>query len=256
MRAMSKERASKPIAVPIPSTRSLSAQLKEVLYNIWFLTKDDTPTFVVPNTIFGLCGALAESRLIAQGDGSFASVLLRLPWVLLFNWLNLLVFDLANQRLPESAKEDGLNKPWRPIPSGRMTSSQVRQSMLLAIPLVLIFNHFVLDVGTETALLYVLTWLYNDLKGGDEGWIFRNVIIAFAFGFYNMGSIKVAAVTGSSAEVTREGYIWIIIISGVIFTTMHVQDLKDQAGDLARGRKTAPLVLGDLPARWTLAIPI
>jgi hypothetical protein len=28
--------------------------------------------------------------------------------------------------------------------------------------------HFALDAGYETALVMVLTWLYNDLEGSDE----------------------------------------------------------------------------------------
>lgn len=45
-------------------------------------------------------------------------------------------------------------------------------------------------------------------------------------------------------------------MSGVILSTMHVQDLKDQEGDAARGRQTVPLALGNRVARWTLAVPI
>ena len=37
---------------------------------------------------------------------------------------------------------------------------------------------------------------------------------------------------------------------------MHIQDLKDAAGDRARNRQSAPLVLGDGLARWTIAVPI
>lgn len=233
--------------------RTIRSCLNNVALNLWLMTKEDTPTFVIPNTVFGICAALAGSQLIERG-GSFLAALTRIPLVLLFNWSNLLIFNLANQRLPESAHEDKLNKPWRPVPSGRMTCEHVRRSMLLAIPLVLAFNHFVLDVGTETALLYTLTWLYNDLKGGDEDWILRNVIIAFAFGLYNLGSLKVAV--PGPAHVTSKGYLWIAIISGVILTTMHVQDLKDTDGDQSRGRKSAPIVLGERLARWTLAVPI
>jgi hypothetical protein len=38
-------------------------------------------------------------------------------------------------------------------------------------------------------------------------------------------------------------------MNSVILTTMRVKDLKDQAGDLTRGRKTVPLVLGDEVSR-------
>lgn len=37
---------------------------------------------------------------------------------------------------------------------------------------------------------------------------------------------------------------------------MHIQDLKDQAGDKVRGRKSVPLVLGEDVARWSIAIPV
>ncbi|KAF2458349.1 hypothetical protein BDY21DRAFT_363244 [Lineolata rhizophorae] len=246
---------------PTKGLPSVPERLQAVFHILWLMTKDDTPTFVVPNSIFGLSGALASTALITSSATiTFPTVLCRVPLVLLFNWSNLLIFDLANQRLPESAAEDSLNKPWRPIPSGLMTCTQFRQCMLFAIPLVLLFNHLFLNTGTETIYLYTLTWLYNDLKGGDEGWIFRNVIIAFAFGFYNLGSLKVAAgsaeIPKGDITITSAGYAWLVVISLVVLTTMHVQDLKDVAGDAARGRRTAPIVLGDLPARLTIAIPV
>jgi 4-hydroxybenzoate polyprenyltransferase len=242
--------------------RHVLEQVQKHLYSLWLLTKDDTPTFIIPNTIFGISGALAGSQLITHNSDP-SSILRQLPRVLLFNWTNLLIFDLANQRLPPSITEDSLNKPWRPIPSSRLTSTQLRHCLLLAIPPILAFNHFILNTGTESALLYILTWMYNDLQGGDDGYIVRNVIIACAFACYNAGSLKVAAAAAaadshspSSAEITTRGYVWIAMMSAVILTTMHVQDLKDTAGDQARGRRTAPLVLGDRAARWSIAVPI
>lgn len=222
----------------------------------WLFTVDDAATFVAPNVMFGLFSVLSAPILVTP-QTDFASIILRLPYVIFFNWSNLLIFDLANQRLPESAHEDALNKPWRPIPSGLVTSTQARRAMLFGIPIILAANH-ICGVATETALLFILTWLYNDLMGGDENWICRNVIIAVAFWFYNMGSVKVARGDQYShgGGVTEKGVLWTTIISGVILTTMHVQDLKDQEGDRARGRHSAPLVLGDRIARWTIAIPI
>lgn len=46
------------------------------------------------------------------------------------------------------------------------------------------------------------------------------------------------------------------MLSGVILTTMQVQDLKDQEDDRARDRLTAPLVTGDASTRWTIALPV
>lgn len=46
---------------------------------------------------------------------------------------------------------------------------------------------------------------------------------------------------------------WFAIIGGIVFTTVHLQDLYDQDGDALRGRRTLPLVIGDLPTRWLIA---
>ena len=151
---------------------------------------------------------------------------------------------------------------------------------------------FVLRGGVaETALLVALTWMYNDLGGGDRGYIVRNGIIAVAFAGYNIGSLKLAAgvlgaphISGYTAAATdtsntgspsvfpspeqpshvlqihsdslinHTGQTWTLLISLTIFATMHVQDLKDQAGDSARGRHTMPLVLGDGVARCSIAV--
>jgi hypothetical protein len=237
--------------------RTLLKGLITTLQIIWLLTKDDFPTFVCPNTLFGVFSALSRS-MMTDNSNTVMDTLWRLPWIILFNWSNLVIFNFANQRLPSAVEEDRLNKPWRPVPSGRMTSNQVRLAMLVAIPAVLGFNHFVLHVGLETVLLFVLNWIYNDLGGGDEDWILRNAIIAAAFWLYNSGSTRVAAMTSASPNpsLNAVGLIWTTVVSAIIMTTMHVQDLKDQDGDRVKKRSTAPIVLGDYLSRWTLAVPI
>lgn len=231
-----------------PKARSL-ARFRDLPYLIWLFTESNFPTFVIPNTAFGVLGALAGPCLSTQEKPSIEGTLLRLPLVALFNWANVYIFDLANQRLPESVQEDIVNKPWRPIPTGRITSEQTRRLMLYSIPTVLGLS-FLMGVWRESALILLLTWLYNDLKGGDE--LVRDLIIAVAFGLYNSASLIIAM--GSGAEITPHGYTWIAIISGVILTTMQIQDLKDQAGDRGRGRKTIPLFFGDVVSRWSIAI--
>ncbi|KAL6720839.1 hypothetical protein ACLMJK_002764 [Lecanora helva] len=123
------------------------------------------------------------------------------------------------------------------------------------MPLVLI-THYMLRVWKETALLFNLTWIYNDLKGGDEDWLVRNIVIALAFFLYNLGSLKVASGVASHPEEALgiAAYGWTALISAIILSTMQIQDLKDQDGDRARGRQTAPLILGELIARRTIAV--
>ena len=219
------------------------------LQTLWLFTESDLFTFVAPNTAFGVLGALSGANLTTHGKSSLVTVMKNAPFVILFNWSNVFIFELANQRSSKSVKEDHFNKPWRPLPAGRITMEQTRKLMLLAIPSVLAINTFC-GVGPETSILLILTWIYNDLKGGDE--LIRDVIISLAFGFYNHGSLRIAM--DKNAEITATGYTWTSIISLVILTTMQVQDLKDQAGDRRRGRKTLPLAFGEDFSRRSIAI--
>ena len=220
---------------------------------LWLFSESDFATFVVPDTLFGISSALAGPVLTTNESPDLLAILLRLPQVLFYNWANLLIFDLANQRLPEAVEEDRLNKPWRPLPTGRITASQTRRLLLVLLPIVLTVN-WLQGAWKETALISSLSWMYNDLKGGDEDFVVRNMIIGVGFGFYNGGSLSIACGPGQS--ITISGYRWVALISWVVFTTMHVQDMKDQVGDQVRGRRTIPLCFGDTAARWTIAIPM
>jgi 4-hydroxybenzoate polyprenyltransferase len=232
--------------------------LEKVAKNFWLFTKSDIFTFAVPNTIFGFCCVCVGQPFVFVSSVSAHTLLWRILSVLFFNCSNLLLFNLANQRLWESVVEDKINKPWRPIPSDKMTRSEVRKALQLIVVLVLAVNHYGLHAGAETACIISGTWVYNDLKASDDSWISRNAIIALAFGVFNWSSLKVAIGGGgeSPAYIMKDGRTWIWLFSGVIFTTVHMQDMMDQLGDRARGRNTAPLVIGDRAARWSLAIPI
>lgn len=215
---------------------------------IWQFTESNFPTFVLPNSGFGLLAALAAPILTSCLEPLRPmDLFLRGLQMVLFNWANVFVFDLANQRLPESIVEDQLNKPWRPLLTKQISPESTRKLMLGAIPTVLLISAL-LGVGTESSFILILTWLYNDLHGGDE--IIRDLIIALGYGLYLSSSLKIAI--GPHHYITEHGYCWIAMMSGIILTTMQVQDLKDQAGDATRGRQTWPLVLGDSVSRWII----
>jgi 4-hydroxybenzoate polyprenyltransferase len=210
-------------------------------------------TFAVPTILFALFGALSGSLLNTGNPPSLLKILTRIPSILFLVWSNLLVFNVANQRLPDAILEDALNKPSRPLPSGHITASQSRRLLLIALPIVLALS-FYLGPWQETLLLFSINWMYNDLKGCDEDFILRNLLIAIGYGLYNSAALRIAC--GIDSSITSIGFWWIILVSCVIFTTEHICDMKDQAGDKARGRRTAPLVIGDGVARWTIAVPV
>ncbi|KAI0380255.1 UbiA prenyltransferase family-domain-containing protein [Hypomontagnella monticulosa] len=240
------------LSSPIKALLQPLLRARSFLSLIWDFIESDFITFAVPNTAFGIFGAFA-SPVLVEGDSSStltaSYIIQRLPCVLAFNVSNLLIFDLANQRTPSSVEEDRINKPWRPIPQGKITMDQARRLMLAVIPTTLALN-CLLGASQQGVFIAVLSWMYNDLRGGDEAFV-REMIISVAYGLFNSGSLAVA--TGPEYSLSARGLTWTVIVSGVILTTMQVQDLKDQEGDRTRGRKTIALFLGEQVSRASIA---
>lgn len=225
------------------------------LYTIWLFTENDITTFLVQCFLFGIFGA-ASGRLtttVGARPFGFFDAVANLPRLVLFNWLNLLIFNLGNQSMPGAPEEDALNKPQRPIPAGRITQREA-QNLLMGLILVTLPVMFALDVHLETSLLIVFEYMYNELGGGDVHYHVRNALLGIGFALYNAGSLKLAV--GPLGRVNGAGYMWIAVVSAVILSTMHIQDFKDQAGDAKRGRRTMPLVLGDATARGFMAATV
>ncbi|KAG6354622.1 hypothetical protein INS49_004640 [Diaporthe citri] len=177
---------------------------------IYYFTITDFVTFIVPNTAFGIMGALATSSLV-DGDpnASFSHVLSNLPRVILYNWSNTLLFNMSNQRDSESIAEDRINKPWRPIASGKITGQQTQRMLLLAVPLSLALNHY-LNVWDQGVWIHLITWLYNDLRGSEEI-VIRDFLIAASYAAFNGGSLKIAAgchPSHTSCDINMSGHMW------------------------------------------------
>ena len=235
-----------------PSRNSIRKAVSSSLFFsqvIWGFIKDDVSAFVIPSSLFGILSALASGAEFVDGQApSFSDVMQRIPIVVLFNLCNIFIWDLSNQRAPEAVEEDRVNKPWRPIPSGKITSNQTRRTVLIALPLVLALN-YALGIHVDALLLLVFCWYYNDLKGSDE--VCREFVIALCYTLTNKISFQLAI--GTANTLSYRGYAWTATISMVALSTMHLQDLKDQEGDRLRERVTIPLVLGDQVARAIVA---
>ncbi|KAJ5099716.1 hypothetical protein N7532_006717 [Penicillium argentinense] len=163
-------------------------------------------------------------------------------WVL----LNLFCLDLANQRLDESVQEDFINKPWRPIPTGRLSQREATNLLCIAIPCTLGFSYF--SGGfRESVVMAVLNYIYNDCGVANEHFILRNLMNAFGFMDFVAGASRVIA--GPQSSFSALGLLWLATVGAFVFSTISIQDLYDQEGDSARNRLTAPLVLGDWKSR-------
>lgn len=224
------------------------------LRTLWLFTVKEHHTIVLPWTACGLFGALSGGALTTNQSPDFWVIFNRLPLVLLWIWVHVLVFTVANQRLPNSVVEDSINKSWRPLPSGRITGVQARRLLLGLVPVTMALARL-LGAGEFSLLSLILTWLYNDLEGADENYIIRNLINTLGLICWSAGTTMVAC-GKDSCQLNAMGYYWLKIEAAIVFTTLQVQDLRDQKGDQARGRRTAPIVLGDVVTRWTIAIPV
>lgn len=107
----------------------------------------------------------------------------------------------------------------------------------------------------NVSLILLGVW-YNNFGGADCHPFVRNAINALGYVSFTSGAMEAALATPlpfwEAGRVSRLGQ-WLCILCGVVFTTVHTQDMYDQAGDAIRSRRTLPLVIGDGPARWTIA---
>jgi len=223
------------------------------LYSVWLFTLSDLKTIVLPSTAFGLFNAIAVSLNHTATLPQPSQILHRTPLVLLWVWINLLPFAINNQRQPAAILEDALNKPWRPMPSQRLSPTSAKRLMLVFYPLAVLVSLCLGNLAQSLTLIFLGYW-YNDLHGADASCVVRNLINAGGFLSFASGAMQVAiGARGSALQLL--GW-WSVVIAGIVFSTVQTQDMYDQRGDAVRNRKTVPLVMGDAPARWTIAVPM
>ncbi|KAH7140351.1 hypothetical protein B0J13DRAFT_557554 [Dactylonectria estremocensis] len=135
-----------------------------------------------------------------------------------------------------------------------MSSDGARQLLVVGILFTLGFATYAGGLP-ETLVLFVLNWLYNDLGLANDHWVLRNLLNALGITCIGAGATRVTF--GPVDALDHQAlHKWWLLCAGMILTTIHGQDLYDQEGDAKRGRKTAPLVLGDSVARWTIIVPV
>ncbi|KAL6882981.1 UbiA prenyltransferase family domain-containing protein [Trichoderma longibrachiatum] len=226
------------------------------LKTLFLFTKSDFKTVIVPQSIFAATAALSKTQLTtATPEGSDVTngwgIVSRIPLMLAWIWLNLLVEDIANQRLEGAIVEDAVNKPWRPLPSRRLTPEQARDwliiSIIAAVGLSALFGGY-----SASITLMVFIWMYNDLEGSSSGIWIRNALNAGGLMCFSWGALA----TLSGGELLPRGFAWILVTGAIIMTTVHAQDLPDIEGDMARRRLTVPLTYGETAARASLAVMV
>ena len=236
--------------------RHLDAVVRGVFWHantIWLFTFSDLKTIVGPQTMFGILSMLSGPVLTTKSSPGFYEIIGLIPRTAFWTWINLLPGIIDNQRNPDAIKEDSMNKPWRPMPSNRLSQEAALVLVLVLYPIA-IFSSLTLGGLRQCLALIVLAHWYNNRGGADRNFLIKNFINACGYLCFTSGAAEVASASGTSTSSLKPVAIqWLLLIGAVVLTSVHTQDMQDQAGDKARGRLTLPLVIGDRPARWTIA---
>lgn len=169
-------------------------------------------------------------------------------------WLHLLILDVSNQRLGDSIAEDVMNKPWRPLPAKRLSQAEAQSLLLFTIPLAMSLSLVTGQTAyVPSTTLICLSWLYNDLEGSSVSIITRNLLNALGLTCFGWGALAVLAGPGAQLVLPKAA-VWMAITASIIFTTIHVQDFRDEVGDRERGRRTIALVYSPVVARGSCAL--
>lgn len=220
---------------------------------------------MLPHATFAISGALSAANLLGRDPLSFSELAIRVPLMIVWVWANLLVHSLSNQRHEAAVIEDTTNKPWRPLPSGRIAPDEARRWLLLAIPSA-VGTGMLLGAFRPSLCLMALFWMYDDLDGGSGSIWMRNLLNAAGYMSFSWGALSVMSKdpfssalqlsVHSDGYLAEEAYWWIWTTGVVVMSTVHAQDMPDIEGDKARDRKTVPLLYGELWARGSLAATV
>ncbi|KAJ3101206.1 hypothetical protein HDU96_010083 [Phlyctochytrium bullatum] len=241
--------ASKSISHSPTSATVLRPDLGFHARTLFLFTCDQILDTVIPGTAFGILATLSGPTLDLPVQPTL-SVLSRIPAISLWLWLASLVFCVQNQRSKDSIAEDSTNKPWRPIPSGRITPEQANRLLVVATVIAAALSYW-FNVLYIFLIYMCLITHYNDFGSANRSGVVRNMFCGAGFSCYFGGALHIAV--SSNGTVSHAAWKWTAIIAlGVLTTTVHTSEFRDEEGDKARGRRTLVTELGRKLAFWTV----
>ncbi|KAJ7089575.1 UbiA prenyltransferase family-domain-containing protein [Mycena epipterygia] len=216
----------------------ISDAIDHELRVFWDFTWRDWSASLIP----GMMYTIAALRSLDAAPSS-AFVTRSLIRSLIYFLLYIYAFDIANQI--NGVAEDCINKPDRPLSSGRVSlqGAYIRWYATSAAHLVVGAAWGVLP----WTVLWVFITTYTSFYGGDKHWTTKNLL------FMSVGSLcLLQAAWGLVAPITAREWRWALLLSGVFGIVASVQDMRDVEGDKIAGRRTLPIVLGS-SFRWVMA---
>ena len=183
----------------------------------------------------------------------------------LWVWLHVLQFNLSNQL--HDPEEDIRNKPWRPLPSGRITLANVIILKYITTATCLLLSYaYSPCVLVSSASLSLLIRLYHEMHG-DQHWLSKNLMNSVGYACFATGATLVAGMApfpcpqivscrlskilaSNRYQLDFPGAVSISVIAAILATTIQAQDFQDVIGDKAVGRHTLPIAFPNF-SRYT-----
>ncbi|KAL2207064.1 hypothetical protein CC79DRAFT_1252592, partial [Sarocladium strictum] len=228
---------------------------------IWLFTKSDLVTSTITDSCFAMTGLIASDTILVNFHiDTWLSCIPAAVACLCFTWYLTLCFNLGNQRQPDFIAEDALNKPWRPIPAGRIIPRQALHWQIFAIVSLVTLCYTVLGAWQEVICYMLCTFLYNEFGWADKSWWQRTLLNVLGLKLNHAAALRIAAGATlgfkQKVQLTDKTIAWLVVCGLVIASTLQVQDLRDQEGDAEIGRRAIPLIYGDPFTRWSTAVGV
>ncbi|KAL2836315.1 hypothetical protein BJY01DRAFT_222197 [Aspergillus pseudoustus] len=199
----------------------------------------DWSASIIPSCLFAL-GALKDLPYLV----AMCNYLLVVLWVLLYTY----AFTLFTQSM--SPEEDNINKPDRPIPSGKVSIDSALKRCMISWAAFFTIPAFHTHIFPEAITWALLTCFLGATEAGGH-WIGKN-IIGMSIGSWTLLSPS-RKLMGLQEAQNSWHIIAVSLWAGLI---SQFQDFRDQEGDRKVGRTTLPICFGDCTARYIVAFTI
>ena len=226
---------------PLPSEppallrRPIRIVAHEIRLSFLFI-RNDVWTTVIPASAF----VLAAARYAGSAP---VAVLVAFVQGALYFWLFIYGFTLTNQLF--GIEEDRINKPHRPLVSGRcgLRGARIRTAVVLvAFPL----TGWWFGVA-HWALLWEVVFLLNNVARWERHWILKDLFIGIGV------LAQLAAAWEIVAPMNALSWRWVGTLAVAVLALIPIQDLRDIDGDRAVGRRTLVIAFGQRTTRYYLA---
>lgn len=160
---------------------------------LYLFTKSDIKTTILPDVRSALTSLLPHSSSVQfciaialTRQTSPVYLLTTVLWI----WLILLTFCVSNQASTQSLIEDQVNKPWRPIPSSRISVKQARILRWILVFVSLLVSAYLGNLVSATIFL-LADLVYNDF-GFSTWWFTKSLLNAVGYAGFQHGAVAVA----------------------------------------------------------------